>query len=245
MCGGLLQVGRADIQQGILPSEREIEQEIDHGGQIGQGRCHACADHTEPQKPGQDKDGVQKDIQKAAQGNAKGSLGRSPFGPDQIGQQGIQNRWNAAENNDPFGVSQAEGIRFFRGAAEGQDGAGKEQKEKRKQQCRQKPQPKGNGRNFFGGGQIFFAQLTGDEAGTADAEQVGDGGQHHEGRIDDGDGCRLGRGVQHAYEIGIGQAIKKGDHLAEYGGDDLSEYGLTDGELFKNCGAAVHFHPPF
>ena len=85
----------------------------------------------------------------------------------------------------------------------------------------------------------FTPQRAGDGASAAHAEQVGDGREHDEGGINNGDGRRLVGIVQLSHEVSVGQIVDQQDHLAGDGRQNLLPHRLPVGERFKNPGAVL------
>ena len=210
-------------------------EEIDQGAEIGQGGGDGRADNLPTGgKQHEHEKGIQGDVQHAAQHDAGAGLERAAFRPDQMGKEGAHGGGQTAEGDGDHQIIPGVAVYLRRTAAEPVDEQiRKDPGEGGITQGEQDAAPGGEGGNLPHGGGIPDAQCPGNDAGAADAEEIGNGGKEHEGGHANGCGGQLGVAAGHANEESVRHVVDDEDNLAHDGGEGQTENSLKDWAVFK------------
>ena len=113
----VFKIGNRNRQKRPASVLQQIGNEEQGCGKIGNRRSKSgtCSSHSE--EAGQDKNGVEQDVQYASGGNTRGCDSRASFRSDEIGKQYVQNCSGSAEDNRPHDISAYQLIGFCRCAA--------------------------------------------------------------------------------------------------------------------------------
>ena len=192
--------------------------EIDHGDGVGEhgGDCRAFNAKTERE----DENGVEDDIHDTAERKTDAGFLGIALRAYEVGETGVQNGGNTADGDRPKEIVGAVAVGVFIGSEQREDRGTGGIENDTVDQCDESCAPNAECGTFSCLFTVAGAETSGDQAGAADTEKVGDTRQHDEGRHGKRCGGNLVGIVHLTDEEGVRHVVDHGDDLADDGRDN-------------------------
>ena len=209
----------------------EVNERDDIGQHGGQGRTQ---DLPAVGQEDEHEDGVQDDVQHAAETHAEARLLGAADVAEHSAHGAAEDGGQTAQNDHAQEILPCIADGHIAGAKKPQQRIHEHQADEREQQGRACSHQKAQGGNFPCLLRVLSAHKLDHQIAAADTEEVGNARRQQIHRADEAGGRHHIGVVRHADEPGIGNIIDEGNDLADDGGDRHDRQGLGNAHPFKN-----------
>ena len=227
--------GEGDDGASAHPSQHHQEEEQGHA--VGQASGQTGAQHLlAPGQQDKHKEGVQGDVQQAAQDDTRAGLPGAANAADEVCQHVGQYRGNAADDNDTGGVLLGVVVGVLAGTQQPQQRLHEQPRAQGEEGGDGQTQVQREGADLSGLLGSATAQQPGDEGAAADARQSGQTQGDVEHGEDEGGGGHHVRIVGPTHKEGVRHVVDQHDQLAGHGGKNHLPQGYGDGKGGEDIG---------